>query len=350
MQKYTFLFIVFILSFTAYGKGPCRALYPIQAEGSSGTRSGYIDCRGNMVVAAEFPSASAFNDGVGIVKRFVKVPGKKKPATEMQSGIVDVTGQIVYLRDTNIISEFSEGLAFAQVKNKYAFIDKNGKVRIPIPKYVKLDTAAPVCDDFKNGEACLNGTDARYLVSKKGAFVRCKPVLGSCAFTDRTEAVMTEQGFALLSEKGTYLIEPQENPIYFSEGLFRLEAGAKRWRYYDKKGKLIFEAPYNYSGFFSEGLTVVQDGERWGYIDKDGAVRIPLKFDDASDFSEGLASVKSEGKYGFIDKTGKFVITPTYFAVLKPFYNDLAYVQSTEFIGYIDKMGKWIWKKSLVQR
>ena len=70
----------------------------------------------------------------------------------------------VYGYDYNYIDCLSEGIAWVRKDGKYGFVDKTGKVVIPL-----------IYDDayhFYNGEAEVSVDDERFYIDKEGRFLR----------------------------------------------------------------------------------------------------------------------------------------------------------------------------------
>lgn len=277
---------------------------------------------------------------------------------------------------------------------KYGYIDKTGKVVIPI----QYDSAgpfseglAPVVVDAKlvDVEVTEYGTGGAPPVKK----VEKRLVGGKYGYIDSTGKMVIppydyagefSEGLAMVAvggewishgtislhgggkfgyidKTGRILIKPQYSQASsFSEGLARVAVGGKwagdllvgeKWGYIDKTGKLVIPAKYEYDDHtdFSEGLALAKIGKKYGYIDKTGKVVIPPQYDSADKFSEGLAAVEvggkeahgqySGGKWGFIDKTGTIVLAPQY-DYQAEFSEGLAAVSIDGKLGYIDKTGK----------
>jgi hypothetical protein len=105
---------------------------------------------------------------------------------------------------------------------------------------------------------------------------------------------------------------PPRVEYIFSEGLCAILKDGK-CGFMDKTGEIVILPEYEFVCRFSEGLAGVQKDGKWGFIDKTGKTVLPFEYDCANPFnemlfSEGLAAVKKDGKFGYIDKTGEAVI------------------------------------------
>lgn len=354
------LFFFMILSQSIVGGEKCQVLYPIFLDvGNNKIRAGYINCEGKVIVEPRFESASDFSDpqgGVGIVFGEQKLIGYKEDGHgifERDTGIVDITGKIILLPNTVILSEFSEGLALANIGKRWVYINKSGKEIISIPESIDIDSEAPIVFGFSNGVAVIKTKNGICLVSKDGK-VDCRDFSSIENIEDLTSPikdvreVRVEEGYTLIDKKGQYLIPPQKNSINEYGGSFIAETDNGKWLYLDDKGRKFLEVQYDYAGPFSQDLAAIKIKDKWGYMNKKGNTVIPVNFEDASNFDEGeLAYVKLNGKYGFISRKGKFIIPPVFDYINKPFNCGLAYVQKGNLAGYINKKGEWVWQRPI---
>ncbi len=219
------------------------------------------------------------------------------------------------------INSFNDGLAAAEVNDRWGFIDETGSFVIN-PVYHGVS-------DFKNG----------YAVVRKG----------------RKHGIINLSGEIVIPLKYDLL----DN---FSEGLCCAMTGAGgecldgQYIYLDKVGNLAFSATFGRAASFSEGLAAVSplnkfgiDGIdntgtfvplKYGYIDHNGRFVIPPEFSDAGSFRNGFAAVKKNDKYGLIDKAGKEVLPFRYDKLsLFPEYIEAVKEKETVKISY-DKLKK----------
>ena len=191
---------------------------------------------------------------------------------------------------------FGNGLAGVKLNDKWGFIDKIGRVKIPI-KYESVN-----CFDEGLASVALNG---------KWGFID----------KDGNEIIP--------------LIYDQAE--YFSGGWAKVKLNNK-WGFIDKIGTVTIHFKYDFIDDFSEGLAVVELNGKYGYIDKIGTEVIPIKYDNAFSFSEGLANVVINDKYGFVDVVGKEVI-PCKFDSAFSFNNGVASVSLEKEWFTIDRNG-----------
>jgi len=338
------------------------------AKLKGGDKIGYIDRTGNYVISPQFDDAEDFAEGLALVQvkhkygyinkagKYVFQPQFANATTFYQGlaivkltnhktfiskyGLIDKTGKyrlkpsFDYIKNSETqdifdsLAEFKEGLMrvgiadeyclkkgydYEEVKRKVGFIDRTGKIVIPL-KFERVG-------DFYNGRSVAlfrSGTTAKSCDAKGGKY----------GYIDRTGEVVIPPQFDKASD--------------FSEGLAVVKIGEKSG-YIDVSGNFVI--PFAGSKF-SEGLASVQasDSKLVGYIDKRGKFVISPRFYRAYEFENGLAEVEAmNGKRGLIDKTGKYVIEPKFDNYTR-FSEGLAIVgvrENGEFkYGYIDQTGK----------
>ena len=343
--KFPFLCFAVItaLTFSSCNKsGDDVKLFPIK----SGDKWGYVDKTGKYIINAQFEDAFNFSEGLALFQSndgkygFISEDGKYainpiyKYATSFSEGLACVVmenGKPQFINKENKIlftvdkadfcSAFSEGMARIRAKDKWGYIDKEGKVVI-----------SPIYDDannFKDGLALVAKTDEKTKEKLWG-------------FIDKSGAVKIN--FQFVEDKEKIWCEPNS----FREGLAFVSSDGKQWGCIDKNGKYQINPQFegrNWGfGGFKNGISVVAQGESFGYIDKNGKYIINPQFKNANNFSaNGLAAVQnSDGKWGFINKEGKYEINPQFEEIATGFFGDVAFVKSSDKYGIIDKKGLYV--------
>lgn len=344
------LLILSVQDTGAGGECRCQKLYAITASLKEGLRYGFIDLNGRVVAVPQFVSVEDFSEGVAVVRMWRGIDNPEESGPAVTDGIINSKGELIVLRDTHILSSFSEGLALATVKGKFAYIDKTGSVSIKIPDELKVsnvDYSPPGEYHFYGGVAALRAKSGGvYVINKHGDITFNKEPFRR--YDEYGLAVVDIDGkVALVDGQGNYVVGPQNNDIIGSEGVYIItpKSGDRKYRFINAKGEALYERSLDDVGLLSAGLMRVKTGGKWGYMDKSGKLRIPTKFEDAHDFAEGLAAVKNESGWGFIGDDGMFMIPPQ-FEFVRDFDCGLAYVKTGRLDGYIDKEGKWIWKSN----
>lgn len=141
----------------------------------SGFVWGYIDKSGKTKIPFAYDDASSFSDGLAVV------------AKNNKYGVIDTNNKVVVPFKYDYIDDFSEGLAAVfqkgksdrysdSVKGKFGFINKTGKVVIPI-QYPLEYYAELFLPRFHNGKAKIEVSqgerDRSYCINKVGKKVSC---------------------------------------------------------------------------------------------------------------------------------------------------------------------------------
>ncbi len=163
--------------------------------------------------------------------------------------------------------DFQEnGLAKVQLNNLFGFIDKTGKVIIPI-KYQKLEA-------FEEGIAA-------FMIDKKWGYL------------DATGKIVIPATF--------------DEVRYFKEGLAAVMVD-KKWGFMDKTGKINIPLKYDQVNHFDAGRAIVKRDNKWGGIDAKGVEVIPVVYESISYFKDGKTAVKKDGEKFYIDVNGKKIL------------------------------------------
>lgn len=232
-------------------------------------KCGYIDTNGNEVIPlTDKYYGGSFSDGLATVRN-----------DEGKYGFIDKEGKVVIpmifdVGEGGETSDFHEGLASIYKNEKYGYIDKSGREVIPC----KYDEA----NDFNDGMALVavndkdNGYQFGYIDTEGKEIIPCQ-YCPAGDFCDGIAIVAKDMKFTIIDKKGNEVValsQQYENATFsFSEGMARVS------RFVDSERKS-------------------------GYIDIHGKEIIPCIYNSYSDFSDGLAVVEKDGIYGFVDKKG----------------------------------------------
>lgn len=247
-------------------------LFPAPIKEVGGTKWGYIDAKGKLVLPAIYEEAGDFQDnGLAIVRVLDK------------SGVIDAKGYLIVKPKYDTIQPFSEGRAIVNDREGNKVIDESGK-EITEKAYSVMHP------EYNEGRvsAAIEDEQGQYLygyLNKRGKEVIPLIYLSASEFKDGKAIVKTK------------------------EGIFQL---------IDLTGKVLKSFPFAFVGNYGQGLLAfkkTEDGE-FGYIDEEGRSVIEPRFTDAEAFIEGRAIIAlsdgNEARYGLIDREGNFVIKPNY--------------------------------------
>lgn len=303
-------------------------LFPVK----SGDKWGFVDREGKIVINPQFAEASAFRDGLALVKSSGEKSGY---------GFIDASGKMIINPNYKSATVFNEDIAWVVSENAApAAINDKGEVKFSLEKAqsVKL---------FHDGLAAFSvadstGVDSWGFVEKDGTIIIPNQFDEVGDYNEKKCAVMNKDSkWGYIDESGKIVINPQfESATKFKNGVAVVKLDDKAG-VIDESGKYIINPQYS-NIQIDEDMFLVELDDKWGWVDKTGKIIINPQFESASIFgSSDLAPVTSAQKTGFIDKTGNFVINPQ-FDSASSFNNDLALVVASRKIGFIDEKGKYI--------
>jgi tetratricopeptide (TPR) repeat protein len=264
---------------------------------SSGNKYGYINTKGEYIIAPQFDGADMFSDGLALVR-----------SADGKYGYISENGKYVIQAKFKRASPFVDGLAFAITDDEEIIcINKKGK------KQCKLQQEVYEVHGFSEGLAHFRNTDDNYgYIDKTGKVVIAPQYDAARPFRNGLAAVSVrgEKGWGFVNQTGETVIKPQFAFVRdFSENKAAVcKEGDKLVGFIDKNGKYIINPQFNFAGNFSEGMANVLIGEKWGFINENGEILIKPQFDDAQPFKNGLAKICFGEKWGLIDKTGKVIV------------------------------------------
>ena len=309
--------------------------FPVNDDG----KTIYIDRTGTVVLTVPY-AAGRFSEGLAPVE------------INRQTGYIDRTGQVVIAPLPYRGLDFSEGMAkvyedkpcgMSYDKQKYGFIDRTGKLVIPLELTHPCNYWGDQFYFKKEGLALTQVGEQWGYVDKSGKVVFKFDNAGP--FSEGLAHVQIGGKFGYIDPSGKMVIEPQfEAALPFAEGLAPVKIKGL-WGFIDKSGKVIIPPRFQGAVSFSEGLAGIQIGQNWGYINRDGRVAVEPRPEIVSyTFSNGRARVRNDREEGFIDKTGKFAVEPNYYHA-DDCHNGLALVAGEETgRAYIDTAGKVVYK------
>jgi hypothetical protein len=330
----SFALFIYIFSTPVINAAEPLAAYQLNGEWH------FIDSDGKeMFPAMRIIDVLGYSEGMILIKE--KIEGNAHHA------FINLKGEQVSQPDCDNASTFSNGMALiakhtdtAKVNGKYGFINKSGKLAIPM-----------IYDDainFSENLAYVKSKDKRGYIDTGGNFVfELENVVGY-PFCNGIAAISTPKYLVgYINKSGKIIINPTfEDLFFFSEGLAK--QGTNRYGYIDTTGNFVIKPQFGECNDFHEGMAFVAIIDQkhnctWGLIDKTGQKIINYKFTNVFDFSEGVAAVQFNKMFGYIDKTGNYVI-PSQFDTADSFKNGLAWaiIKKDNKYGFINKKGEFI--------
>jgi Protein of unknown function (DUF3298)/WG containing repeat len=247
-------------------------LFPVVIKEIGGTKWGYIDAKGRMILPVSYEQAADFQEnGLAVVGLMDK------------SGVINERGYFIVKPKYDTIHPFSEGRAVVNDAQGFKVIDESGKE-------ITAKAYSIIIGEYKEGrvQAVEKNEHGQYL-------------------------------YGYLNKRGKEVIPiTYETASDFVQGKAIVKLKESSFQLIDLTGKVLHSYPYAYVGNYGQGLLAFKRGNdgKLGYIDEQGKVVIEPKFSNAETFIEGRAIVSlsenNRDRYGVIDRAGHFVIKPNH--------------------------------------
>lgn len=242
---------------------------------------GFIDQNGQSIIPCKYFFAIPFSEGLAGVTENSNLDGGW--------GYINKKGEKVISGNFDAVDNFHNGTAKVTINDKFGFINKQGKIILPIV-YDKILEREPdvYTGEFVDKEVLGNGL---LLVKKNGlyGYIDCDKTIEliPCIYT---HASAFKEGLAAVSmtDKKSY------SPIF---------------GYINTEGQLVLPFEYDSARPFIEGCAIVSKipSEKLIFIDKFGNKILPNEYDYCLPFKNGTAFVKEGYREYYINKTGACV-------------------------------------------
>ncbi len=335
-------------------------------RGQGGHGYGTFDTEGNIIIPPHSYSINAstptdFSEGVAWARKdnrwyAVDITGKELFALDEELSIDNINGN----------SDFHEGLAKVignWETREYGFIDKTGKMVIPIgySNYGSGDNYGG--KPFHDGLALVYDSANAYYgyMDKTGKMVIPYQYADARSFKDGVARVKLGDRWTVIDTTGKDLL-PQAYSLYNSsdEGYISSEViavkGPNGYGFANKAGQIVSEG-YKLVEPFSNGMAIVgKDGKGtsivYGYVNEAGVLVVPCQYSGGNraeaDFIDGYAVIHDYKDnvhvYNIIDKTGK--VTGSIDGYIRNLGNGCFWIGSSESgrarDGFIDCTGREI--------
>ncbi|MBM3756308.1 MAG: WG repeat-containing protein [Acidobacteria bacterium] len=314
------------------------------ARVSTGSVSGYIDAAGKMRIEPRYTVAPEFVDDRAIVM-----------TEDGKYSIIDRTGRTIASIPYRPLGRFHQGLCKMQRPRgektpvAYGYFDRNGRTVIE-PQFINAG-------DFSDGPdalAIVIKDHAFYYIDRSGRAVLKLSIDGNDrapAFKDGLVKWKEDGWWGYRDAKGEWAIKPQfDYAADFADGPAQVTLkGQTNW--INTRGERQEPPKFQKVAPLAEGFAVIRDNSRLGYLNEFGrpAFELPM-LQTAYSFSGGLVRVKMDGKFGFIDTKGNWALKPQY-SDASDFKGGLARVMFAEGNwGHIDATGKRVWESAKTTR
>lgn len=204
-------------------------------------------------------------------------------------GYIDSKGKLVIHVKFDDAGSFNEGIAPVRLAGKWTYIDKNGKQITNL----LFDRVFPFCNGvgvvIKGNDYGAIDARGKMIISPKFSY------LGF--FLNGVASAILNDKVGVIDKKGKVLIDFKYNYIgYFFEGLAVAKKGNK-YGYIDMKGKEVIPFIYDYATDFICGMAIVEKDNYSYIINKNNQIIAKVKKPNyISNISEDIAIVKCNDK------------------------------------------------------
>lgn len=313
-------------------------LVTMEVEGQA--RCGYLNKEGEFVVQPTFLEGRPFSQGLAAVKMVVsRAEADRRVADYLHINDYH-SGEGDWVERYGFINQKGEMVIAPSFRDAYGFSQDLVAVELTEGEwgYLHLNNSLAVlgqydwADDFV-GDYAIVQQEGYYGVIRQDGSLALPLDFSSIGGGDGIFSVKLDQKYAIASPEGGILKEAAYDSVgYFSEGYAMVEVDGL-WGYVNQGGNQIIAPQYRQAFHFSEGYAWVRQGSTYSFVDCNGVVLLqnPHSVSQVTSFSEGYARGKYGIYYGFFDKTGDLVI---------PFqYRDAAPV--SEGVGLVYNGSNW---------
>jgi hypothetical protein len=280
-------------------------LYPFIGADNTGTdKMGFINAQGDIVIQPQWDVIDA--DPIYDQLLFCN-EGFCKVRKDGKFGYIDYKGNEVIASQFDNARQFVNGVAAVAVGNQWGYINKSGRYTIN-PQF---DDAG----DFLGGYAAVQSEGKWGFINKAGEF-KIQPTfaaLSKNAFVDGLAAARLKGKIGYIDTAGKFVIPAKfEQAGDFSEGLAQVRLGGK-WGYINDSGDLVINTQFEQASGFIGGKAFVSVSGRQGTIDKSGHYVVnPGQFSlNPVVGTAGLLQIKSNDGTGLISRDGSVVVPPS---------------------------------------
>ncbi|MBD8082340.1 WG repeat-containing protein [Chryseobacterium caseinilyticum] len=275
---------------------------------------GVVDVNGKTLIDFKYDNIIYRGNSVGMThKDYGKVAYIGLGSEEITPYIYDGGNKI-----------FAEGLMAVSLDGKHGYIDKAGKIVIPI-MYERASS-------FHNGVALIMLDKKMKMIDRTGKIIRDLPYeeMGRHIMDGKIPVWLNDKMGIIEMTTGKVVIEPLYDDITIDRSTKYWAKKDNKYGIIDKNGKTVLphefsEVNSTYGG--NENSIVVKDG-KYGMYDADkNEILAPVYDSISKNGGNGFVMTKMGSKYGFIDLLGKELAHPQ-FDSAKSFSDGVAVVFS----------------------
>ncbi|HNX21772.1 MAG TPA: WG repeat-containing protein [Bacteroidales bacterium] len=252
----------------------------------------YLDC--NTIFIGEFNGGYA----------------RYKSKEDGKTGLINTKGEKQFHGKYDFIGDYSEGMCVVQKKDKYGFIDINGK-NIIKTSFINYP------GNFSNGRASLEENNKLGYIDKTGNFV-IPPKYDDVneaikTFHDGMVVVKKEGLMGVIDTNGNIILPIEYQTVYYKgEMIFEVNQNGSTWLVNTSGQRIGPENLEDFGNAFSEGFIRVEKNNKASFMDVKGNFLMPFVLNIRKDFQNGYAEcslntayLKDDVEVCFIDKKGK---------------------------------------------
>lgn len=341
---------------------------------SDGSKWGYINTDGTLVIPCRYDIAGSFSEGLAAVATVTEGTYAETPDVEHWVFIDEGGNEVSVIGDNN--SYYYGKRLYVAALSDGTYVANPGGSDMSQMGTIRPDTILPV-REFYNGSA-FSGGYAIVNAGATGSFTLpdelkgLADVLPASAMSDILvdlagnvfwssdwgQLLAVDGGVVTVNSRktekwgfsdiyGNYIVEPSiDDVLYtysggvysvFHDGYASVVVGGKG-AVYSSSGALVAAVTGDSIGVYSEGLFAVRRGGKWGYVDINGKQAVACQYDDARPYSCGVAAVKSSEGWYYIDKLGTR-LNPVAYDEAESFSEGLGRFEIDGKLGFVSLSG-----------
>ena len=273
---------------------------------------GYADADGQIVISAQFSSATRFRYRSAVVRYNDKWM------------VIDGGARVRATPECDTLREFEDGMGVfsrtVEGRTLWGVLELDGSELVP-PTYADMR-------DFHHGLAAVKGLDGTWGFMQRDGSLAVKPQYADVGdFRDDYAAVCRDGHWGYIDRSGREVIKPTTwaAALPFGYGLAPVRNEAGKFGFVRGDGSVAIEPRFDEARPFVNGLAAVRLNDSWGFIDIAGRMAVEATFEAVRDFADDRAPAMTNGKWGYIGPRGLMKIEPG-FVEAQPFHRGRALV------------------------
>ncbi len=299
------------------------------AEAWQGSTVGVINKLGKLISSSKYHTFYVPADGLSVVANGI--------AEKVKYGYVNLKGEEIVAPKFVLATAFKNGRAFVQEEfgsNVYVINSKGEKILTAMPDNIFNEYIGN--REFVNGVALFKNAKGYGAIDSLGKIITHGEYDKIVAINNEIFRVNKNNKYGCINNKGLLIVPLEYDYISGLGKNLLLVEKEKKHGIINHQNKIIIQLEYeSVSGLFNDGVLHMKKNGKYGSIDATGKIIIPFEYESIGYFNNGIASVKQNGLYGAIDKKNKVVI-PFEYQNMYGFESGYSYVQKNGKYGIID--------------